>query len=79
MPKAAPHSDTKISHKKHGETTIGELRKIYGADFAEGYADHEKLLDVLRKCPSLRKVIREHEAKQFEQFWKAPISRRSHA
>jgi hypothetical protein len=58
MPKAAPHPDTEISHKKYGETTIGELRRTYGADFAEGCADHEKLVDVLRKLPSLRGVIR---------------------
>jgi hypothetical protein len=66
MPKAAPHSDTEISNKKYGETTIGELRKIYGADFAKGCADDEKLLDVLRKWPSLRGVIRDREAKRFE-------------
>jgi hypothetical protein len=65
MPKAAPHLDTEISHKKYGETTIGELRKIYGADFAEGCKDNEKLVDVLRKQPSLRKVILEREARRF--------------
>jgi hypothetical protein len=65
MPKAPPHLDTEISHKKYGETTIGELRKIYGADFAEGCADNEKIADMLRKLPSLRKVIREREARRF--------------
>jgi hypothetical protein len=30
MPKAAPHPDTEISHKKY---SIGELRRTYGADF----------------------------------------------
>jgi hypothetical protein len=65
MPKAAPHPDSEISHKKHGETTIGELRKIYGADFAKGCADHEKLVDVLRKWPSLRGMIRDREARRF--------------
>jgi hypothetical protein len=65
MPKAAPHPDTKISRKKYGETTIGELRKTYGADFATGRADHEKITDVLRNQPSLRKVIREREARRF--------------
>jgi hypothetical protein len=77
--KLGPHPDTEISHKKYGETTIGELRRTYGADFAEGCADHEKLVDVLRKLPSLRGVIRDREGTQFEQIWKAPISRRSHA
>jgi hypothetical protein len=50
------------------QTDIGELRKSYGADFAEGCADDEKIPDVLRKLPSLRQVIREHEAKLFEEF-----------
>jgi hypothetical protein len=68
MPKAAPHPDTETSHKKYGETTIGELRKTYGADFAKGCADNEKIADVLRKRPSLRKVIREREARRFEQI-----------
>jgi hypothetical protein len=38
MPKAAPHPDTEISHEKYGETTIGELRKTYGADFPTPYS-----------------------------------------
>jgi hypothetical protein len=70
MPRAAPLPDTEISHKKYGETTIGELRKTYGADFAEGCADDEKIADVLRKLPSLRKVIRDHEARLFEQRYR---------
>jgi hypothetical protein len=71
MPKAAPHPDTEIGDKKYFQTTIGELRRTYGADFAKGYADNEKLLDVLRKRPSLRKVIREREARRFEQICRA--------
>jgi hypothetical protein len=47
---------------------IGELRKTYGADFAKGRADNEKIADVLRKMPSLRRVIREREARRFEQI-----------
>jgi hypothetical protein len=50
------------------ETTIGELRKAYGADFAKRCADNEKIADVLRKLPSLRRVIREREARHFEQI-----------
>jgi hypothetical protein len=46
----------------------GDLRKIYGADFAKGCADDEKIPDVLRKRPSLRNVIRHHEAKRFEKL-----------
>jgi hypothetical protein len=65
MPKAAPHPDAEISHKKYGETTIGQLRRTYGADFAEGCADNETIADVLRKRPSLKKVIRDREARRF--------------
>jgi hypothetical protein len=50
------------------ETTIGDLRKTYGADFAKGCADDEKIPDVLRKRPWLRNVIREHEARRFEEI-----------
>jgi hypothetical protein len=42
--------------------------KLYGADFAKGCADNEKIADVLRKMPSLRRVIREREARRFEQI-----------
>jgi hypothetical protein len=65
MTEAARHRDTKMSNKKYCETTIGELRKIYGADFAQGCTDNEKITDVLRK---LRRVIREREARRFEQL-----------
>ena len=68
MPEAAPHHDTEISNKKYCETTVGDLRKTYGADFAKGCADNEKIADVLRKMPSLRRVIREREARRFEQI-----------
>jgi hypothetical protein len=47
------------------------LASCGGPDFAEGCADHEILVDVLRKLPSLRKVIRDREARRFEQIWKA--------
>jgi hypothetical protein len=62
MPEAERH------HDKYFETTIGDLRKTYGADFAEGCADNEKMPDVLRKRPSLRWVIRNHEARMFEKL-----------
>jgi hypothetical protein len=68
MPEAVPQPDTEVSKKKDCETTIGELRKAYGADFAKGCADNEKIADVLRKLPSLRRVIREREARRFEQI-----------
>jgi hypothetical protein len=35
--------------KKHGNTLIGALRKRYGADFAKGCSDNQKLNDVLYK------------------------------
>jgi hypothetical protein len=68
MPETARHRETEISKKKYCETTIGELRKAYGADFAKGCADNEKITDVLRKLPSLRRLIRDREALRFEQI-----------
>jgi hypothetical protein len=53
---------------------IGALRQTYGPSFAKGFADNERLSDVLRKDASLRQVIRDHEAEKFEQIsrsWKA--------
>jgi hypothetical protein len=44
---------------------IGTLRNSYGASFAKSFADNEKLSDVLAKDPSLRQVIRDHEARKF--------------
>jgi hypothetical protein len=68
MPEASPHPGTKMSSKKYCQTTIGELRRAYGADFAKGCADNEKMADVLHKLPSLRRVIRDREARRFEQI-----------
>lgn len=47
--------------KKHGNTLIGTLRKIYGQHFAPGCGDHEKLVDVLHKLdePSLAQLVRD--------------------
>lgn len=47
--------------KKHGNTLIGTLRKTYGAHFAPGCDDSEKLSDVLHKLdePSLRQLVRD--------------------
>jgi hypothetical protein len=41
---------------------IGALRQTYGPSFAKGFADNERLSDVLAKDTSLRRVIRDHEA-----------------
>jgi hypothetical protein len=68
MPESARRSDGDIRNKKYCETTVGELRKTYGADFAKGCADNEKMTDVLRKLPSLRRLIRDREAQRFEQI-----------
>ena len=50
--------------RKHGNTLIGTLRKHYGAGFAAGFKDSDKLSDVLAKMdePSLSKLIRDHES-----------------
>jgi hypothetical protein len=60
MPLDARHRDKngEIS-RKHGNTLIRTLRQRYGADFAKGYSDNEKLSDVLHKLdePSLSHLI----------------------
>ena len=50
------------------QALIGEMRRRYGADFAKGFADNERLIEVLRKLPSLRRVIRDHEAMRFDRI-----------
>ena len=49
--------------KKHGNTLIGTLRKIYGASFAKGHGDHEKLVAVLHAldAPSLSQLVHHHQ------------------
>lgn len=44
--------------RKHGNTLISSLRKIYGKNFAPGVADDETLKDVLHELdePSLSKL-----------------------
>jgi len=55
--------------KKHGNTLMRTLRKTYGANFAKGCEDNEKLSDVLHKMdePSLSRLIRDHQAGRLEQ------------
>jgi hypothetical protein len=50
--------------RKHGNTLIRTLRKHYGAGFAVGFKESDKLSDVLAKMdePSLSKLVRDHEA-----------------
>jgi hypothetical protein len=68
MPQTARNPDPEISERKYQQTTIGELRKLYGEDFAKGCADNEKITDVVRKHPSLMRVILRRELKRFEQI-----------
>ncbi|MBV8752093.1 MAG: hypothetical protein JO328_04455 [Hyphomicrobiales bacterium] len=55
--------------KKHGNTLVRTLRKTYGAHFAKGCDDKEKLSEVLHKLdePSLSSLIRDHESGRLEQ------------
>ncbi len=64
MPETERHQETDTSDRKYQQTTIGDLRKTYGATFAKGLADDEKLPDALRKKPSLRNVIRHQESER---------------
>lgn len=50
--------------RKHGNTLVRTLRKIYGQGFAPGFADSSRLSDVLRTLdePSLRQLVRDYEA-----------------
>ena len=41
--------DGEIS-RKHGNTLVRTLRQIYGASFASGFAETDKLSEVLRSC-----------------------------
>ncbi|WP_315701224.1 MULTISPECIES: hypothetical protein [unclassified Bradyrhizobium] len=53
--------DGEIS-RKHGNTLIGTLRKIYGKPFAAGYPDTSKLSEVLAQLneTSLSQLRRDH-------------------
>ena len=50
--------------RKHGNTLVGTLRRIYGDSFAAGEADSAKLSDVLEKLheTSLSQMIKDHGA-----------------
>jgi hypothetical protein len=56
--------DGEIS-SKHGNTLVRTLRKMYGQRFGTGFADTDKLSDVLQKSPahfSLTQLRRDHAA-----------------
>jgi hypothetical protein len=48
--------------KKHGNTLVSTLRRIYGRNFAPNCDDHEKLSDVLHKLDetSLNQMVADH-------------------
>jgi hypothetical protein len=48
--------------RKYGNTLIGTLRRTYGAEFAHGINESEKLIDVLHRLdePSLRHLVHDH-------------------
>ena len=55
--------------RKHGNTLVRTLRKIYGPGFAPNFPDTAKLSDLLHKLdePSLSKLHRDHDGHQLEQ------------
>lgn len=56
--------DGEIS-RKHGNTLVRTLRRMYGNGFATGFADMDKLSDVLQKSPahfSLKQLRKDHAA-----------------
>jgi hypothetical protein len=56
-------------NRKHGNTLVRTLRKIYGSGFAPGFNDSDKLSDVLHKFnePSLTQLRRDHDVGSLEQ------------
>ena len=49
--------------RKHGNTLVHTLRRLYGAQFAPGCSETDKLSDVLHKLdePSLSALVHDHE------------------
>jgi hypothetical protein len=49
--------------RKHGNTLVRTLRKIYGQTFAPGFADTDQLKDLLDRLdePSLSHLHRDHD------------------
>jgi len=54
--------------RKHGNTLVSTLRKIYGPSFAPGTQPGEKLSEVLAQLdePSLTKLVHDHERGELE-------------
>ena len=55
--------------KKHGNTLIGTLRRIYGSTFAAGQPDTAKLADVLVQLneTSLSQLVHDHRNGKLEK------------
>jgi hypothetical protein len=64
----APHKNGEIS-RKHGNTLVGTLRKLYGQHFAPGFPETAKLSDVLQQLdePSLSALVHDHEHGHLER------------
>lgn len=60
--------DGEIS-RKHGNTLVRTLRKLYGPSFAECADPDEQLSDVLAEMdePSLSKLVHDHEQGRLDQ------------
>ena len=54
--------------KKHGNTLVSTLRKIYGSSFAAGHPETAKLSDVLHKLgdTSLSQLVHDHESNRLD-------------
>ncbi len=54
--------------KKHGNTRVSTLRKIYGAGFARGFSDDQTLTEVLQELDaySLSQLIEHHKRGELE-------------
>ena len=54
--------------RKHGNTLVGTLRKIYGPGFASKFKESDKLTDVLHKldAASLSQLHNDHDANHLE-------------
>ena len=54
--------------RKHGNTRVGTLRKIYGAAFAQSFTDDQTLSDALQEMDaySLSQLVHHHERGELE-------------
>lgn len=57
-------NETNADYLKRTSITVGELRKQYGAHFAQGYGDQDKIGEVLGRAGvnSLDEYIAQHTA-----------------